>query len=430
MGETGETYLVGSDKLMRSDSFLDPKNHSVKASFANPATGSVDSDATRKALAGETGSEIIIDYNGNPVLSAYTPLKIGDTTWALIAEIDEAEAFEAVVAMQILMLIIAAVGAALILVAGYLMARSISKPITAMTGAMGELAGGNLEADIPAQGRADEIGEMAAAVQVFKDNGIERVRLEAEQEKERQVQAKRAEFIENRTNGFDVVVTHSLEAVASAAEELSSSVAEISRQVSQSSEIASNAVQEVDNTNAKVLGLAKASQKIGEVVALINDIADQTNLLALNATIEAARAGDAGKGFAVVASEVKNLANQTAKATEEISGQIGDIQGATGEAVGAMENIGKTIAEIDEIATTIASAVEEQGAATQEIARNVEQASTGTQEVTSNITGVNQAASETGTASSQVLTAANELSNQSETMRDEVEKFLDDIKAA
>ena len=219
-----------------------------------------------------------------------------------------------------------------------------------------------------------------------------------------------------------------VQTVASAAEELTSSISEISRQVSQSTQIAGAAVAEVDGANAKVQGLAEAANKIGEVVALITDIADQTNLLALNATIEAARAGEAGKGFAVVASEVKNLANQTAKATEEISNQIGGIQGATQDAVTAIGSIGGIINQINEITSTIAAAVEEQGAATQEIARNVEQASSGTQEVSSNISRVTQAASETGSSATQILDAAGELGRQSDMLSQEVGNFLNTIR--
>ncbi|WP_316980310.1 methyl-accepting chemotaxis protein [Shumkonia mesophila] len=349
----------------------------------------------------------------------------------------------------------------------------IANPIRRMTEAMGRLAAGDLKADIPAQDRRDEIGRMAEAVAVFKENAIEKGRLEAEQEeRDRQAEAEKRAAMLKLADTFEASVGHvvgqvssaatemqsssesmsataeettrqaaavaaaseqastNVQTVASAAEELSSSISEISRQVTQASQIASAAVTEAEQTNIKVQGLAQAANKIGEVVALITDIAEQTNLLALNATIEAARAGDAGKGFAVVASEVKNLANQTAKATDEIGAQISGIQSATQEAVSAINSITKTISKINEVNSGVASAVEEQGAATQEIARNVEQASAGTQEVSANIGGVSQAANETGAAAGQINRAAGELSRQSETLRAEVDKFLAGVRAA
>jgi methyl-accepting chemotaxis protein len=215
-----------------------------------------------------------------------------------------------------------------------------------------------------------------------------------------------------------------VQTVASAAEELSASIREIQQQMTNSARIAQQAVEQVDRTDTTVTGLVQAADKIGEVVNLISDIASQTNLLALNATIEAARAGEAGKGFAVVASEVKNLANQTAKATEEIGQQIAAMQTATGDSVQAIRGIGETIKQISEVTTAVASAVEEQGAATQEISRNVQQASAGTQEVSSNITGVSQAATQTGTAAGQVLNAARELAQQGQQLNTEIEAFL------
>ncbi|HWA46609.1 MAG TPA: methyl-accepting chemotaxis protein [Hypericibacter adhaerens] len=215
-----------------------------------------------------------------------------------------------------------------------------------------------------------------------------------------------------------------VQTVASAAEELSASIREIQQQMANSARIAQQAVEQVDRTDATVTGLAQAAEKIGEVVNLISDIASQTNLLALNATIEAARAGEAGKGFAVVASEVKNLANQTAKATEEIGQQIAAMQTATGDSVQAIRGIGETIKQISEVTTTVASAVEQQGAATQEISRNVQQAAAGTQEVSSNITGVQQAATQTGTAAGQVLSGARELAKQGQQLNTEIEEFL------
>ncbi len=221
-----------------------------------------------------------------------------------------------------------------------------------------------------------------------------------------------------------------VQVVAAAAEEMSATIDEITRQVTQSNEITKKAVVDAEHTNETVQGLAEAAQKIGEVVNLISDIAEQTNLLALNATIEAARAGEAGKGFAVVASEVKSLANQTAKATEDIATQIGSMQDATGEAVTAIEGISSTIGQINEIATTIASAVEEQSAATQEIALNVQKASKGTTEMTENISGVTEVVSQTGTTSKQVLDSASQLSQEAETLKTEVAKFLDEVRAA
>jgi len=224
--------------------------------------------------------------------------------------------------------------------------------------------------------------------------------------------------------------THNVQTVASAAEELSASIQEIDRQVSESNRISQGAMEEARAANEKVEGLASAAQKIGDIVELINDIASQTNLLALNATIEAARAGEAGKGFAVVASEVKSLANQTAKATEEIGGQIATMQDATTDTVNAIKGIGTTIDRVSDIAGSIANAVEEQGSATREIAGSVQQAATGTQEVSSNITEVTDAAGANRTASNQMLDAANALAQQGESLREEVNTFLKQVRAA
>ncbi|HEY1721713.1 MAG TPA: methyl-accepting chemotaxis protein [Magnetospirillaceae bacterium] len=351
-------------------------------------------------------------------------------------------------------------------------AKGIVRPVVGMTDTMTQLADGNKAVEVPARDRKDEVGSMAKAVQVFKDNMIKADELAEAQKLDQVAKEERAKRVHALTAEFDVSIgqvvqtvssqssqmessaqslsataeeatkqsatvaaaseqaSANVQTVASATEELSSSIMEISRQVSQSSKIAASAVSDAERANQMVQGLAEASQKIGAVVALITDIANQTNLLALNATIEAARAGEAGKGFAVVAAEVKNLANQTAKATEEIGGQIAGVQTATKDAVDAIQTIGKTIGEINAIASTIAAAVEEQSAATKEIARNVEQAATGTQEVTSNITGVSQAANDTGSAATQVLASARELANQSESLRSVVTKFLVNVKAA
>ncbi|CCD98127.1 methyl-accepting chemotaxis protein [Bradyrhizobium sp. STM 3809] len=364
--------------------------------------------------------------------------------------------------------------AALLCVAmGYLIVSGVSRPITAMTEAMRRLAGGDLAAPIPGTDRKDEIGEMAGAVQVFKDNAIETERLRAEQaEAEKLAGERRKRDMHELANSFESAVgqiintvssasteleasastltstaertqqrttavaaaseqaTANVQSVASATEELSSSVTEISRQVQESARMANEAVDQARKTNDRVSELSRAAARIGDVVELINTIAGQTNLLALNATIEAARAGEAGRGFAVVASEVKALAEQTAKATGEIGQQIAGIQSATLESVGAIKEISGTIEKLSEISSTIAAAVEEQGAATQEISRNIQQAAQGTHEVSSNITDVQRGASETGSASSQVLSAAQSLSQDSNRLKLEVGRFLNTVRAA
>ncbi|WP_374380799.1 methyl-accepting chemotaxis protein [Dongia sp.] len=369
--------------------------------------------------------------------------------------------------------ILAGVAALVALGVAFGLTRMIAHPIKALTAVMNVLAGGRTDVDIPGTGRRDELGGMAAAVGVFRQNMIDSERLRAEQERmKEQAAAERRSTMLRMADDFEsavgsviqvvtsaatelqssaeamtgtaertakqstVVASASEEAssnvqtVAAATEELTSSVQEISRQVAQSNGMTAAAVTDADRTNAKVEALAGAAQRIGDVVRLISDIAGQTNLLALNATIEAARAGEAGRGFAVVASEVKNLAGQTAKATEEITEHVSSIQLETEGSVRAIADIGETIRSISSISGAIAAAVEEQSAATQEIARNIQQAAIGTSEVSSNIGSVTQAASETGSAATQVLGAARELSRQADALTNEVNRFLGTIRAA
>ena len=351
---------------------------------------------------------------------------------------------------------------------------TIARPMRALTGAMHELAGGNFAVVLPGLGRKDEVGEVAGAVEKFKVVSEQKARDEAEAKmKQDQIAAQQrkadmirladqfegavgeiVETVSSASTELEASATTltataersqrlatavaaaseeastNVQSVASATEELSSSVNEISRQVQESARIATDAVGQARVTNDRVSELSKAAARIGDVVELINTIAGQTNLLALNATIEAARAGEAGRGFAVVASEVKALAEQTAKATGEISQQISGIQGATQESVVAIKEISATIEKLSEISSTIAAAVEEQGAATQEISRNVQQAAKGTQQVSANISDVQQGAGETGSASSQVLSAAQMLSGDSSRLKSEVSKFLDTVRAA
>lgn len=372
-----------------------------------------------------------------------------------------------------LAIIVTSIAAILVfLMIATLLARSIVNPITAMIACMIRLARKDWSVQVPALMRKDEVGQMAQAVNVFKENGIENDRLVAAQETERKRKEARqhaidgfiAEFektisgilqvvtaaaeelhataqamaatAEETTRQASVVAAASEEAstnvqtVAAASEELSSSIQEISRQVAESLSIANQAVDQTELTNREINGLAESAQRIGDVVALIGDVAAQTNLLALNATIEAARAGEAGKGFTVVAAEVKTLATQTTKATEEISAKIGEMQSATRRSVDVIGVIVGTIQRINEIAAAIAAAIEEQGAATSEIAGNALQVSAGTREVSANIVGVSQAANDTGSASTQVLASASELTRQSTMLRAQVDNFLSNIRAA
>jgi methyl-accepting chemotaxis protein len=373
-------------------------------------------------------------------------------------------------------LILWSVSAAVFLVIGagiFGVAFGVIRPIAAMTGVMKGLAGGDLTVSIPALSRDDEVGAMARAVQIFKENALRVQSMESEQAglKRRAEEDRKAAMLA-MADGFDSVigkiiqtvstasselessagrltktaeVTQSLSATvataseqssanaqsaAAAAEEMASSVSEIGRQVSDSHKISREAVSQVEATNARIADLAQSAGRIGEVVKMISAVAEQTNLLALNATIEAARAGEAGRGFAVVASEVKALATQTAKATEEITEQIGQMQAATNQSVLAIREIGGTIGRIAEISQAIAAAVEEQGAATQEISRNVQRAAQGASQVAGSITDVNRGATDTGAASTHVHGLARSLLGQSNHLRGEVEKFLATVRAA
>ncbi|MCB1493502.1 MAG: methyl-accepting chemotaxis protein [Rhodobiaceae bacterium] len=414
-------------------------------------------------LAGEPMAvlaEPIEDFSGNPI----GVVVIGKSTVASSAALAGARMNSFLFA-----------GVAFILVFGLslLISRSITRPIHGITSVMNRLTSGELETDVPAQERSDEIGVMARSVEVFKESLIEGRRLERERQaieqrsdeekkalmtrlsrdfetnvggviervgkfaSELQSSAQHLSSVADDANTQTAAVMNdaqlasgNVDAVAAAAEELSASIHEISSQVERSSTVASEAVSEATRTEETVQGLVNTVGKISSVVDLIADITDRTNLLALNATIEAARAGDAGKGFAVVATEVKNLAEQTAKATEEISKQIGTVQSVTGDASHAMEGIVRTIGSIDEISTAIASAVQEQGSATQEIVRNVSHAASGTRNVTDHIQNVASGADETGHAASNMLSAAEVLLQLSQELRGEMQTFMNEIRVA
>ena len=413
---------------------------------------------------------------------------------------DAALALESSDNLIVLLWILLAVGLVLSLAIVIMVAGSITKPISAMTKSMADLAEGDTSIEIPGLDRKDEVGEMAKSVNVFKQNALERLRLEEESESnriiqeeaekkraaeqkaseekklvedrklEKEAEAKRradrlemARRFEESVGGvLDTVSSaatelnatsesmsssansmkqeslsasaattqagENVQLVASASEEMTASVQEISVQIGNASNASKNALNSVNNASKRVTEMAHSSEKINEVISLINDIAEQTNLLALNATIEAARAGEAGKGFAVVASEVKNLASQTASATEEIRKQINDMQETTSDTVSAVQEISSTISELDEISSSIAASVEQQAMAMQEISRNSMQAATGTEAAAENVNNVSQLAEETGNAASDVLTASNELSGQASTLKLAVDEFLTEIR--
>jgi methyl-accepting chemotaxis protein len=386
---------------------------------------------------------------------------------------DETKAAAGTYGWALTMLAIVVISAVTIgIVVSFLVIRDISSGISSIVQPMQAFVNDDLSAEVPHQGETTEIGAMADALQVFKAALVAKKAADEAAAQDAEAKIERGRRVDGITREFESMIggivetvtmassqleasagslsatadrsqglatavaaaseeaTANVQSVASATEELSSSVNEISRQVQESARMAGDAVGQARTTTDRVSELSKAASRIGDVVELINTIAGQTNLLALNATIEAARAGEAGRGFAVVASEVKALAEQTAKATGEIGQQISGIQAATQDSVNAIKEISGTIEKLSEISSTIAAAVEEQGAATQEISRNVQQAAHGTQQVSANISDVQRGATETGSASAQVLSAAKSLSGDSSRLKAEVAKFLTSVRAA
>ena len=396
--------------------------------------------------------------------------QLGDEITA-IEQTSKAQAAEIAKRSLMITVIMFVVGAIALIAMSWILARTISGAIAGLTNKMGRLAENDFDVDINEVERSDEIGTMGRAVLIFRENGIERQKLEAIQKAEDEKRRVRLETQERYIREFDTAVVsvmaevgtavqqlHSasnvlrssaetasnqsmvvsagteeassnVQLVATAATELSASINEISSQVTETSSMAQSATERARNTNENIQGLNDAALKIGEVIGLISDIAGQTNLLALNATIEAARAGDAGKGFAVVASEVKNLANQTGKATEDITNQINGIQQATGLAVEAIDEIVRMISDISERAAAVAAAVEEQTVATSEISQNVEQAAAGTEEISAAMQGVSGAVADTNVAANDVHGSATNLGTQSESLQGQISGFLERMRS-
>lgn len=463
LGNSGEAILIGADGYRRNDSRFVAGGKALRAR--------IDNAATRAGLGGEKGVVATEDAAGRHLLAAHVPLAFLGTGWALILQSDVDEILAPVTSTRDFMLLGGFVTLVIAGAIGFVFAGRITRPISAITMAMNSLAQGDTSVRIPSSDSRDEVSEMALAVLVFKDNAIEMRRLQDSQEEmKRQGEVERRQTLNDLADHFGASIssvvetvtaaateletaatsmtalaeevsqkssaasqaaehtTANVESVAAAAEELTASVAEIGHHVGRASAIADTAVEEADRANSIIQGLAEAANRIGEVVTMISTIAGQTNLLALNATIEAARAGDAGKGFSVVAGEVKNLANQTASATEEISRQIASVQRATSDAVGAIQVISGTIGDINSIAVTIAEAVHSQNDATRDIARNINEAAASTRDVSDNVSGVNQAANQSHASAGTVMGSVKTLSGQADSLRTGVTEFLNTIR--
>jgi len=438
MGKTGETYLVGADKLMRTDSFLDPTNHSVKASFANPTKGSVDTQAAREALSGKTGYKIIMDYLGNPVLSAFSSLNIGEYTWAILAEIDESEAFASIRNLRLIIIAVGGIALVLIVLIAFYIAGNISRPILKVVDYSEEMKKGDFSQKLDIQ-QSDEIGEMALSLNAMSENLANTIKdindntitLESSStelsaissqmasssdstvEKSNSVSAAAEEMNVNMTSVASAMeeATGNIDTVASASEEMNSSIEGIVKQVETAKKSTHNAVNSAGEVSQNVNMLGKDAEEISTVTEAIASISDKTNLLALNATIEAARAGEAGKGFAVVANEIKELANQTAEATTNISKKLKGIQNSTGIAVTGIEGITGVIKDINDVVVSINDTMGQQSSAIQEISENINQASLGVKEINQNISQTSEAAGQVASEISVVNESASEVSN-------------------
>ncbi len=463
-GKTGENALVGADKLVRNNSPLSKESTMLKRK--------IESVLVDEALNGKSGVKSAKNFENKASLTAYTPFEIMGTKYAVLTDITKAEINGPLNRLAMIVTFVALMVGMVAAGIGSWFARSLTRPISDLTDSMSVLAQGNTSIAIPGLDRGDELGSMAKTVEIFRANAIERLRLENISKEEALKQIKRGEIIETATRNFERTAGDMLRAVAAAsaelnataqamtsaaertnhmassvaaaaeestvnaqtasgsATELSSAITQIQMSSQESASIANEAVAISQEAQTAVGELVGAAQNISEVVSLIRGIAEQTNLLALNATIEAARAGAAGAGFAIVAQEVKNLANQTAGATDEISAQIGAVQTVVDNASGAMSRITDVISKINAISREIGYAVEAQAQTTNEIAGSINEVAVAAQSVTTDVVKVTETASETGVAASQVLAASHELSQQAARLEHETNEFLAQVRAA
>ena len=462
MGETGDSVLIGADLVARSNM--------RQSSEPTMLRKTIDHEPARAALDGASGT-MMIRYQDHEMIMGYVPLKFAGARFAVVSEQDEKEALAGIADLT-MTLVLAGLASIVIIGAGALLfGNRVGSALQRISDDMKEVASGDLDHAVGSLERGDEIGEMARSLEIFRDNAKEVRRLQEQQEEnEREVAEERARSMRELADRFEQEIGQlvqtitsgvagldhqagalseqaaesttqvatvasaaeeaavSMQTIAAAADQMSNSVREIAGRMDDSARVAKEAAQRTQETDQEVTALAERAETIGEIVALISDIAEQTNLLALNATIEAARAGDAGRGFAVVASEVKNLATQTAKATEEISQQIRAVQSATGGAVDSIKAIRGTIETIDQSSASVVAAVEEQSATTREIARNVQEAASGANEISKSSIGMNQTASATNESVQAVLGATRDLARQSDELGDHIRKFVEGIR--
>lgn len=465
LGETGEIALIAEDLLMRNDSAWTPEINDI-------LTTALEAPFISEAFESGYAFGTTPFFRESDMRAHVESFSFDGVTYGVVSMKAVSEMMAPVYGVRNRMVLIGAFLLALVGVAGFFISRTITRPISALTGEMRQLSEGDTGVALASAERGDEIGNMSKAVVVFRDAMIERERLEGESAQAAAERRERQQEVDKLIANFQVDVetvvksvsadaqsmtvaadtltevagntdqqassaadaseeaSSNVQTVAAAAEELSASITEIGRQVAKTTEVVGGAAAHAQATNQQVEKLAETANAIGNVISLIQDIAEQTNLLALNATIEAARAGDAGKGFAVVASEVKGLANQTAKATSDIASQISEIQTSTHDAVGAINQITETMSQVDQYMGSIATSVEEQGSATDEISHNVAQASSGTQSVVSNITAVTQATTQTAQSAGEVNRAAGSVMQNTKQLNETISTFLRAVAAA